>query len=130
MMEMKGRSRGVRPYVRLNAPRLRWTGDLHHCFVRAVERLGGEDRATPKMILQMMGVKGISLSHVKSHLQKGYKQGEVYGCTSSSSSLSLSLSLATDDDQNLNTEINLDWNSSCRIRAAGVEDVSLDLTLS
>ncbi|KNA03915.1 hypothetical protein SOVF_204130 [Spinacia oleracea] len=41
MMELKGR--GLRPYVRSNAPRLRWTGDLHHCFVRAVERLGGEE---------------------------------------------------------------------------------------
>ncbi|XP_056689398.1 putative two-component response regulator ARR20 [Spinacia oleracea] len=77
MMELKGR--GLRPYVRSNAPRLRWTGDLHHCFVRAVERLGGEERATPKMILQIMGVKGITLSHVKSHLQmyRSMKQEQV-----------------------------------------------------
>jgi len=34
----------VRPYVRSKMPRLRWTADLHHCFVHAVERLGGEDR--------------------------------------------------------------------------------------
>jgi SHAQKYF class myb-like DNA-binding protein len=34
----------VRPYVRSKMPRLRWTPDLHHCFVHAVERLGGEDR--------------------------------------------------------------------------------------
>ena len=35
---------GVRPYVRSKMPRLRWTHDLHRCFVHAVERLGGEDR--------------------------------------------------------------------------------------
>ncbi|MBA0748167.1 hypothetical protein Gogos_005015 [Gossypium gossypioides] len=33
----------VRPYVRSKMPRLRWTPDLHQCFVHAVERLGGED---------------------------------------------------------------------------------------
>lgn len=33
----------VRPYVRSKLPRLRWTPDLHRCFVHAVERLGGED---------------------------------------------------------------------------------------
>ncbi|GLT83302.1 hypothetical protein SLE2022_015970 [Rubroshorea leprosula] len=59
----------VRPYVRSKVPRLKWTPDLHRCFLHAVERLGGEDRATPKMILQMMDVKGLTISHIKSHLQ-------------------------------------------------------------
>ena len=31
---------GVRPYVRSKVPRLRWTQDLHQCFIAAVERLG------------------------------------------------------------------------------------------
>lgn len=34
----------VRPYVRSKAPRLRWNTALHHCFVDAVESLGGEER--------------------------------------------------------------------------------------
>lgn len=32
-----------RPYVRSRVPRLRWTPDLHRCFLHAVDRLGGED---------------------------------------------------------------------------------------
>ncbi|KAH0467808.1 hypothetical protein IEQ34_002841 [Dendrobium chrysotoxum] len=60
---------GVRQYVKSKLPRLRWTSELHLLFVRAIERLGGQERATPKLVLQMMNVKGISIAHVKSHLQ-------------------------------------------------------------
>jgi SHAQKYF class myb-like DNA-binding protein len=49
--------------------RLRWTGQLHERFVLAVAELGGADRATPKSVLRAMAVPGLTLYHLKSHLQ-------------------------------------------------------------
>ncbi|KAL1371119.1 hypothetical protein HN51_001349 [Arachis hypogaea] len=64
------RGSGVRQYVRSKMPRLCWTPNLHLSFVHAVQRLGGQERATPKLVLQLRNVRGLSMVHVKSHLQE------------------------------------------------------------
>ncbi|XP_022949008.1 myb-related protein 1-like [Cucurbita moschata] len=56
-------------------PRLKWTPELHQRFVDAVAHLGGAHKATPKSLMRAMGITGLTLYHLKSHLQK-YRLGK------------------------------------------------------
>ncbi|KAL3501426.1 hypothetical protein ACH5RR_035875 [Cinchona calisaya] len=56
-------------------PRLKWTPELHQRFIDAVNQLGGADKATPKSLMRVMGIHGLTLYHLKSHLQK-YRLGK------------------------------------------------------
>lgn len=62
------------------AARLRWTPELHAEFLKAVHQLGGLELATPKGIATLMTTSGMTLQHIKSHLQK-YRLQELGGAT-------------------------------------------------
>ncbi|XP_019434082.1 PREDICTED: myb family transcription factor PHL8-like [Lupinus angustifolius] len=56
-------------------PRMKWTPELHQRFIDAISQLGGVEKATPKSLMRVMGIPGLTLYHLKSHLQK-YRFGK------------------------------------------------------
>ncbi|GLJ46635.1 hypothetical protein SUGI_0982690 [Cryptomeria japonica] len=70
----------MRQYVHSEIPRLRWTSDLHRSFINAIHSVGGEKKATPKLIVELMGVNGVGISHVKSHLQMYRNRNKSENC--------------------------------------------------
>ncbi|XP_060215722.1 myb family transcription factor PHL5-like isoform X2 [Lycium barbarum] len=50
--------------------RITWTDDLHKQFSECVYQLGGAKKATPKAILKLMNCDGLTITNIKSHLQK------------------------------------------------------------
>ncbi|KAK6154574.1 hypothetical protein DH2020_008822 [Rehmannia glutinosa] len=102
-------------------PRLRWTTDLHERFVDAVTQLGGPSKATPKALLRAMGVKGLTLFHLKSHLQKyrlGKQSGKEFGEASKDGSYLLDSPRAISSPQNLQaSDVNAGYEVKEALRA-------------
>ncbi|KHN21148.1 Myb family transcription factor APL [Glycine soja] len=75
-------------------PRLKWTPDLHARFIEAVQQLGGADKATPKTVMKLIGIPGLTLYHLKSHLQKYRLSKSLHG---QSNNMTHKISAATDE---------------------------------
>lgn len=81
-------------------PRLKWTPELHQRFIDAINQLGGADKATPKSIMRVMEIPGLTLYHLKSHLQK-YRLGK-----------SQQLETCSDNKKQVYTET-MSWDEQC-----------------
>ncbi|GLJ55381.1 hypothetical protein SUGI_1188990 [Cryptomeria japonica] len=56
----------------------RWTTELHGNFLRAIQQLGGPEKATRKQLMELMGVEGLTRYRVKNHL-KLYRNAIKFG---------------------------------------------------
>ncbi|KAL6190068.1 hypothetical protein ACLB2K_036468 [Fragaria x ananassa] len=98
-------------------PRLKWTPELHQRFVEAVNQLGGADKATPKTLMRMMGIHGLTLYHLKSHLQK-YRLGKSQQSENCSDSLQEDKEIQSSDGHfctDINDETHSQINESAQI---------------
>lgn len=97
-------------------PRLKWTPALHQRFVEAVNHLGGAERATPKGLMRAMGISGLTLYHLKSHLQK-YRLGknqQSESCNGNQQEGDVNVDYAESDIEGCNTsEVVLDETNAC-----------------
>lgn len=129
-------------------PRLKWTHPLHQRFVEAVNHLGGAERATPKGLMRLMAIPGLTLYHLKSHLQKyrlgknqqfescigneqedsdieGYYTSDVvsnetHACTDESSNITQTLQMHMEVQNKLHEQIEVQRHLQLRIEAQGM----------
>ncbi|KAJ1273340.1 hypothetical protein BS78_06G272500 [Paspalum vaginatum] len=94
--------------------RIRWTQDLHERFVECVNQLGGADKATPKGILKLMNSDGLTIYHIKSHLQK-YRIAK-YMPASSTSEGKQEKRAAGNDAQNLDPSTGMQITEALRVQ--------------
>ncbi|CAJ2665383.1 unnamed protein product [Trifolium pratense] len=87
-------------------PRLKWTPDLHARFIEAVNQLGGADKASPKTVMKLMGIPGLTLYHLKSHLQKFRLSKNLHGQSNNNVKHKLTTHSASVTDERLSDQTN------------------------
>ncbi|KAF1874403.1 hypothetical protein Lal_00029829 [Lupinus albus] len=50
-------------------PRMKWTPELHQRFIDAINQLGGVEKATPKSLMRVMGIPGLTLLGKSPHME-------------------------------------------------------------